>query len=73
MISVEEKLIDEITATFHYIRTGEVPPPIDIPDDLPDNEIRQLITYLNRFLAEFAAFSEAMEQMSRGVLDTRPP
>jgi adenylate cyclase len=72
MISVEEELIDRITATFHYLRTGKVPPPIPIPDDLPDNEIRQLITYVNRFLVEFANFAEAMEQIAQGELDTRP-
>jgi adenylate cyclase len=71
MISVEEELIDRITATFHYLRTGKIPPPIPIPDDLPDNEIRQLITYVNRFLVEFANFAEAMEQIAQGELDTR--
>jgi adenylate cyclase len=72
MISVEEELIDQITATFHYLRAGKVPPPIHIPDDLPDNEVRQLITYVNRFLVEFATLTEAMEQIARGELDTRP-
>lgn len=72
MISVEEELIDSITATFHYLRTGEVPPPIPIPDDIPDNEIRQLITYVNRFLVEFAPFAKAMEQMAQGELDFSP-
>jgi len=72
MVSVEEELIDRITATFHYLRTGKVPPPIPIPDDLPDNEIRQLITYVNRFLVEFANFTEAMDQIAQGELDTRP-
>src|SRR5678816_4383863 len=70
MITVEEALIDTITASFHYLRTGKVPPPIDIPENLPDNEIRQLITYINRFLVEFAPFAEAMEQVSRGDLET---
>jgi adenylate cyclase len=72
MISVEEELIDRITATFHHLRTGKVPPPIPIPDDLPDNEVRQLITYVNRFLVEFASFAEAMEQIAQGELETRP-
>jgi adenylate cyclase len=70
MISVEEALLDSITAAFHHLRTGKVPPPIDIPDDLPDNELRQLITYVNRFLSEFAPFAVAMEQIARGDLDT---
>ena len=72
MISVEEELIDRVTATFHHLRTGKVPPPILIPEDLPDNEIRQLITYVNRFLVEFATFAEAMEQIAQGELDFRP-
>jgi adenylate cyclase len=72
MISIEEKLIDAITATFHYLRTGSVPPPIPIPDDLPDNEMRQLITFVNRFLTEFAPFAEAMDQIAQGELEVPP-
>jgi adenylate cyclase len=70
MIPVEEALLDSITAAFHQLRTGKVPPPIGIPDDLPDNEVRQLITYVNRFLSEFTPFAEAMEQIARGDLET---
>jgi adenylate cyclase len=71
MISVEEELLDAVTAAFHHLRTGKVPPPLSIPDSLPDNELRQLLTYANRFLTEFAPFAEAMEHISRGDLDTR--
>jgi adenylate cyclase len=72
MISIEEKLIDEITATLHYLRTGRVPPPIPIPEDLPDNEMRQLITFLNRFLTEYAHFAGAMDQIAQGELEVPP-
>ncbi|MFP3866806.1 MAG: adenylate/guanylate cyclase domain-containing protein [Desulfobacteraceae bacterium] len=72
MIPVAEELVDKITETIHYLRTGKVPRPIAIPDDLPDNEMRQLITYVNRFLVEFATLAEAMEQIAQGKLDTRP-
>jgi adenylate cyclase len=72
MIAVEEELIDQITATFHHLRTGKVPQPIPIPDDLPDNEIRQLLTYVNRFLVEFALFTESMARVAQGELDIRP-
>jgi len=71
MTSVEEALVDSIAAAFHRFRTGKVPPPIAIPEDQPDNEVRQLITYVNRFLAEFAPFAEAMEEIARGELQTR--
>jgi len=43
MIAVEEELIDKISAAFYHLRAGKVPQPIPIPDDLPDNEIRQLL------------------------------
>jgi adenylate cyclase len=72
MILAEAELIDKITATFHYLRSGKVPAPIPIPEDLPDNEIRQLITYVNRFLVEFATLTEGVEQIAQGELDTRP-
>ncbi len=71
MIPVEEALLDSVTAALHQLRTGRVPAPVPIPDGLPDNELRQLITYLNRFLSEFAPFAEAMEQIARGELETR--
>lgn len=73
MISVEKRLLDSITSTFHDLRTGKVPPPISIPDNLPDNEARQLITYINRVLVEYAPLAEAMGRMSRGELDFAPP
>jgi adenylate cyclase len=72
MISVEEELLDALTAAFHDLRTGKVPAPLPIPDHLPNNELRQLLAYANRFLTEFAPFAGAMEQISRGELDTRP-
>src|SRR4030042_3777427 len=72
MIAVEEELIDKITAAFHHLRTGKVPQPIQIPDDLPDNEVRQVLTYMNRFLVEFAIFTESMAQVAQGELDIRP-
>ncbi len=72
MIEVEEELLDKITAIFHHLRTGKVPQPIPIPDDLPDNEVRQVLTYVNRFLVEFAIFTESMAQVAQGELDVRP-
>jgi hypothetical protein len=72
MIAAAEELIDKITETMHYLRIGKVPQPIPIPGGLPDNEMRQLLAYLNRFLVESALFAEAMAQIARAELDTRP-
>jgi adenylate cyclase len=72
MILVDEVLIDSISEVFYHLRSGKIPAPIPIPAALPDNEIRQLLTYVNRFLTEFAPFARAMEQIAQGELDTRP-
>jgi adenylate cyclase len=71
MLPVEAGHLDALTAALHELRTGKVPPPLPIPEGLPDNELRQLITYLNRFLAEFAPFAEAMERLAQGDLEHR--
>jgi adenylate cyclase len=70
MIGVEEALLDTITGALHQLRTGKVPAPIPIPEGLPDNEVRQLITFLNRFLSEFAPLAEGMERIARGDLES---
>jgi adenylate cyclase len=72
MIAVDEELIDCISGVFYHLRAGKIPAPIPIPAELPDNEIRQLLNYVNRFLTEFAPFADSMEQIAQGELDTRP-
>jgi len=72
MISVDEGLLDSISAVFYQLRTGQIPVPIPIPAELPENEMRQLLTYVNRFLTELEPFAEAMKQIAQGELDTRP-
>ena len=73
MISVDEGLVDTITAAFHHLLRGEVPDPIAIPSELPDNEVRQLITYINRFLTDYAPLAEAMRRISGGDLEAPAP
>lgn len=72
MLSVEEELIDSISAVFYHLCNRRLPAPIAIPPELPNNEIRQLMTYVNRFLKEFVPFAEAMELIAQGELNTRP-
>ncbi len=44
----------------------------EIAEANPDNEVRQLFTFVNRFLVEFTLFVEAMAQIAQGELDPRP-
>jgi hypothetical protein len=65
--------IDKITELFHRTLKGELPQPVLLPKDYPDNEIRQVTEYANRFVAEYRALADAMSSLSRGELDFDVP
>jgi len=43
MIPVDEKDIDRITAALHALMKGKKAVPIDLPQDYPENEFRQVV------------------------------
>jgi class 3 adenylate cyclase len=70
MITVQEEIIDKITESIYYVLNGKKrPAPIKLPADYPDNEIRQVITYVNRFIGEYNAIAEFIFSLARGELD----
>jgi serine phosphatase RsbU (regulator of sigma subunit) len=73
MLEVREEDIDRITALFYRVLKGEVPRPLDLPKDCPENEVRQVVEYANRFVAEYQALAGAMSALSRGDLDLNVP
>lgn len=73
MLQAREEDIDRITELFHRILKGEVPPPVAVPKDCPENEIRQVTEYANRFAVEYRALADAMAALSRGELDFDVP
>ncbi|MBN1508623.1 MAG: SpoIIE family protein phosphatase [Sedimentisphaerales bacterium] len=73
MLEAREEDIDRITELFHRVLKGELPQPVALPKDYPDNEIRQLVEYTNRFAAEYRALADAMSALSRGELDFDVP
>ena len=73
MLEVQEEDIDRITALFHHVLKGELPRPLDLPEDYPENEVRQIVEYANRFVAEYQTLADAMSAMSRGDLDLNVP
>lgn len=73
MLEVREEDLDRITALFHRVLKGELPRPLDLPKDYPENEVRQVIEYANRFVAEYQALAAAMSALSRGDLDLDVP
>jgi serine phosphatase RsbU (regulator of sigma subunit) len=73
MLEVREEEIDRITALFHRVLKGELPAPLDLPKDYPENEVRQVVEYANRFVTEYLALAGVMSAASRGDLDLQVP
>jgi serine phosphatase RsbU (regulator of sigma subunit) len=73
MLEAREEDIDRITELFHRVLKGEIPQPLVLPNDLPDNEIGQVAQYANRFATEYRALADAMSALSRGELDFDVP
>jgi class 3 adenylate cyclase/HAMP domain-containing protein len=73
LLSIDEGFLDRITERFHFLLKGRIPSPLEIPADMPDDELRQLATYVNRFLEQYAPFARAMEAVSEGRLDVELP
>ena len=65
MLEVREADIDRITELFHRILKGEVPSPLGLPKDVPDNEVRQVVEYANRFVAEL---QQVLKDRGIGIL-----
>jgi len=73
MLEVREEDLDRITALLYRVLKGELPRPLDLPKDYPENEVRQVVEYANRFVAEYQALAGAMSAVSRGDLDVQVP
>jgi sigma-B regulation protein RsbU (phosphoserine phosphatase) len=73
MLEVRQEDIDRITELFSRVLKGEIPNPIALAEDYPDNEVRQVVEYANRFVCDYQAMAAAMSEMSRGNLDLAVP
>ncbi|MCP4690211.1 MAG: response regulator [Desulfobacterales bacterium] len=73
MIHVEEEHIDRITEVFYRLLNGEEPTPIELPEEYPDNEIRQAARYINRFIREYNEFTGWAYSISRGDVHVEAP
>ncbi|MCK9390711.1 MAG: response regulator [Syntrophales bacterium] len=73
MIQVNESDIDKITEVFYAILKGKKPVPIELPPDYPDNEIRQAVGYINKFIAEYNQMTYFVYHLGRGEINVEPP
>ncbi len=73
MLTVNEEEIDKITEAFYLILKGKKPTPIELPEDYPDNEIKQAVSYINKFINEYNSSTDLVYTLSRGDLSFEAP
>jgi len=73
MIQVEKEYIDRITEVFHLLLNGKQPNPIELPEDFPDNEIKQAVGYINRFIHQYKDITGWVYSISRGDIHIDAP
>ena len=73
MLNVKEEDIDRITEAFYLILKGKKPTPIELPEDYPDNEVKQAVGYINKFISEYNSSTDWIYNLSRGDLSVEAP
>ena len=69
MITVKEEIIDKISENIYYLLKGNEPKQIELPQDYPENEIMQAVTYINKFFKEYNELNAFLAAMAKGELD----
>lgn len=73
MLEVKEEFIDNITEVFYLLLKGKKATSIELPADHPDNEIKQVVTYINKFLGEYNDVTDLVHSLSIGDLNVEAP
>ncbi|MEJ2729027.1 MAG: response regulator [Deltaproteobacteria bacterium] len=73
MLNVKEEDIDRITQAFYLMLQGKKPTPIELPEDYPDNEIKQAVSYINKFINEYNNSTDLIYTLSKGDLSFEAP
>jgi phosphoserine phosphatase RsbU/P len=73
MLEIPEARLDAITEVLYRILRGEIPAPLSLPPDHPENELAQVVSYMNQFIREYTELADFMYALSRGELDYSPP
>jgi len=73
MLHIEEKYFDQISEVFYAILKGRKPNAIRLPEDHPDDELKQTVGYINQFIDEYNSISDLMYCLSRGEIHFEAP
>jgi two-component system, sensor histidine kinase and response regulator len=73
MLNIEENYLDQISEVFYSILKGKKPNAVHLPEDHPDNELKQAVGFINQFVDEYNGISELMYSLSRGDIHFEAP
>ena len=73
LIQVETEWLERISERFSLILRGKVPELIELPADYPDDEFRQAVGFINRFLAVYDETTTMAYRLSHGEIGVDPP
>ena len=73
MITIKKDDIDRITEAFYLILKGRRPSAIELPPEYPDNEVKQLAEYVNRFIQQYNSVTDFSFGLSKGDINPDPP
>ena len=73
MLSVEKGYLEKISEAFYLLLNGKEPLVIELPEDYPDNELKQAVGYINRFIIEQEKLTDWSLNFSRGNIHSTAP
>lgn len=73
MLSIHESDIDRITVAVYHLLKGRIPAPIALDPGHPDDEMAQLVQYMNRFIENYGVLARFTAELSRGELEIEVP
>ncbi len=73
MVSAKSETIDKITETIYNILKGKKLENIAIPADYPDDEVRQLMEYVNMLVKDYNECTGFVYSLARGELECISP
>ena len=65
--------LDKISELFYLLLKGKQPGPIKLPEGSPDDELKQAVKYINRFLSEYYLAGDLLHRLSVGDVYFDPP
>ncbi len=73
MLEVKKEHLEKISEALYLLLNGRKPAPVELPPGHPDDELKQLVGYFNRFLGEYDALTDVTVKLARGDINVEIP